>query len=170
MKVNPDGSETEIEITKTQWMNDGFKGWINSRSPKVDNYALSAGTYYIKVLVYSNNSTVRESLDVNAIVSCSAGLMYANRPVVSTPTLDVEITTEKSIAVYPVPTKGEVNIVAKENMTSIELYDSAGRILQKRILSLPSKNLKFDVHGNRGIYYLKIKTDKKVVTQKIIKE
>ena len=170
VKVNPDGSEEEVEITKTQWMNDGFKGWINSRSPKVDNYALSAGTYYIKVLVYSNNSTVRESLDVNAIISCSAGLMYANRPVVETPTLDAEITTERSIAIYPIPTKGEVNIAAKENMTSIELYDSSGRILQKQIVSLPSKNLKFDINGNRGIYYLKIKTDTKVVTQKIIKE
>jgi hypothetical protein len=41
VKVNPDGSETETEITKTQWMNDGFKGWLNNRSPKVNNYSLS---------------------------------------------------------------------------------------------------------------------------------
>lgn len=170
VKVNPDGSEEEIEMTKTQWMNDGFKGWINSRSPKVDNYALSSGTYYIKVLVYSNNSTVRESLDVNAIVSCSAGLMNANKLVVSTPTLDSGTSTEKSIAIYPVPTRGEINISADENIRSIELYDSAGRILQKQVISLPSKNLKFDISGNLGIYYLKIKTDKKMVTQKIIKE
>ncbi|KFC23442.1 DUF7619 domain-containing protein [Epilithonimonas lactis] len=170
VKVNPDGSEEETEITKTQWMNDGFKGWINSRSPKVDNYALSAGTYYIKVLVYSNNSTVRESLDVNAIVSCSAGLMYENKAVVSTPTLDTGISTEKSIVVYPVPTRGEVSISAQENIRSIELYDPSGRILQKQILNVPSKNSKLEINGNRGIYYLKIKTDQKMVTQKIIKE
>lgn len=170
VKVNPDGSEDEVEITKTQWMNDGFKGWVNSRSPKVDNYALSSGTYYIKVLVYSNNSTVRESLDVNAIVSSSAGLMYANKLMVKAPTLDSDISKENALQIYPIPTKGEVHISAQENIRLIELYDSAGRILQKQILSLPSKNTKFDINGNRGIYYLKIKTDKKVVTQKVIKE
>ncbi|TDX84850.1 DUF7619 domain-containing protein [Epilithonimonas xixisoli] len=170
VKINPDGSEDEIEITKTQWLSDGFKGWVNSRSPKVDNYSLPAGRYYIKVLVFSNNSTVRQSLDVNAIVSCSAGLIFANKKSNVPPTLGNEDLKSNEISVYPIPTKGEVNVVAKENLKSIELYDSAGRILQNQILSLPSKNVKFNINANQGVYYLKIKTENKVITRKVIKE
>ncbi|WP_165570232.1 PKD domain-containing protein [Chryseobacterium sp. FH1] len=170
IKVNPDGSEDEIQITKTQWMNDGFKGWLNSRSPKVDNYSLSAGRYYIKVLVYSNNSTVRQSLDVNAIVSCSAGLIFANKKSNVAPTLGNEDLRSNEISVYPIPTDGEVNVTSKENLRSIELYDSAGRILQNQILSLPSKNIKFNINGNNGVYYLKIKTENNVITRKVIKK
>lgn len=170
VKINPDGSEDEIEITKTQWLSDGFKGWVNSRSPKVDNYSLSAGRYYIKVLVFSNNSSVRQSLDVNAIVSCSAGLIFANKKSNVAPTLGNEDLKSNEISVYPIPTKGEVNVVAKENLKSIELYDSAGRILQNQILSLPAKNVKFNINANQGVYYLKIKTENKVITRKVIKE
>ena len=170
VKINPDGSEDEIEITKTQWLSDGFKGWVNSRSPKVDNYSLSAGRYYIKVLVFSNNSSVRQSLDVNAIVSCSAGLIFANKKSNVTPTLGNEDLKSNEISVYPIPTKGEVNVVAKENLKSIELYDSVGRILQNQILSLPAKNVKFNINANQGVYYLKIKTENKVITRKVIKE
>ena len=74
------------------------------------------------------------------------------------------------ISVYPIPTKGEVNVVAKENLKSIELYDSVGRILQNQILSLPAKNVKFNINANQGVYYLKIKTENKVITRKVIKE
>lgn len=170
VKINPDGSEEETEITRTQWMNGGFKGWVNSRSPKVDNYNLSAGRYYIKVLVYSNNSTVRQSLDVNAIVSCSAGLIFANKKSNVAPTLGNQDLKSNEVSVYPIPTKGEINVMARENIKSIELYDSAGRILQNQILSLPSKSIKFNINASKGIYYLKIKTENNVMTRKIIKE
>lgn len=170
VKVNPDGSEDEIEITKTQWMGDGAKGWLNSRSPKVENYSLSAGRYYIKVLVFSNNSSVRQSLDVNAVVYCSSGLIYANKKTVSSPTLGNEDLKLNEVTVYPIPTKGEVSILAKENVKSIALYDAAGRVLQTQILSLPSKNLKFNINAGKGIYYLKIRTDSKEITRKVIKE
>lgn len=169
VKVNPDGSEDEIEITRTQWMSDGFKGWVNSRSPKVDNYSLSAGRYYIKVLVFSNNSTVRQSLDVNAIVSSSTGLMYSNKLVYKSPTLDAQNSKDSEITIYPIPTKGLINIISQEKINTIEVYDVAGRIIQKQIYTLPSKELKININAPKGIYYLKIKTSKKTSLKKIIK-
>jgi len=170
VKINPDGSEDEIEITKTQWMSDGFKGWVNSRSPKVDNLGLSPGRYYIKVLVFSNNSTVRQSLDVNAIVSCSTGLMYSNKLVFKSPTLDVDNSKSSEIKIYPIPTKGLINIISQEKINTVEVYDSAGRIIQKQIYSMPSKESKININVPKGIYYLKIKTSRETSFKKIIKE
>lgn len=170
VKVNPDGSEDEIEITKTQFMSDGAKGWLNSRSPKVDNYALSAGRYYIKVLVYSNNPNVRQSLDVNALVSCSAGLIYRQKMAPSTPTLGTDQVKVEQVKVYPIPTKGDLNIAANEPITNVEVYDAAGRIVQKQVFDNKSKNVKLNIHSTKGVYYLKIKTTKAIITQKIIKE
>ncbi|UQB67672.1 T9SS type A sorting domain-containing protein [Epilithonimonas zeae] len=170
VKVNPDGSETETEITKTQWMNDGFKGWLNSRSPKVDNYSLSPGRYYIKVFLYSNNNMVRQSIDVNAIVSCSEGLIFANKMVQKEPTLDVENSKNLEVQVYPIPTKGLINIISDEKINAVEVYDAAGRIIQKQIHSAASKESKVNISASKGIYYLKIKTNKGDSIKKIIKE
>ena len=170
VKVNPDGSETETEITKTQWMNDGFKGWLNSRSPKVDNYSLSPGTYYIKVFLYSNNNLLRQSIDVNAIVSCSEGLMFASKMVQKQPTLDVDHLKDSDIKVYPIPSKGLINIISDEKVNTIEVYDSAGRIVQKQTHSSPSKESKININSSKGIYYLKIKTNSRISVKKIIKE
>jgi len=170
VKVNPDGSETETEITKTQWMNDGFKGWLNSRSPKVDNYSLSPGTYYIKVFLYSNNNLLRQSIDVNAIVSCSEGLMFSNKMTQKQPTLDIDNFKDSDIKVYPIPSKGLINIISDEKINTIEVYDSAGRIVQKQMHSSPSKESKININSPKGIYYLKIKTNSRISVKKIIKE
>ncbi len=169
VKINPDGSETETEITKTQWLSDGFKGWLNSRSPKVDNYALSPGTYYIKVLVYSNNSTVRESLDVNAIVTSSTGLMNANKLVPPTITLQTQDMAKQKLRIYPVPTHGELNIDSDSEILSVEVHDAVGRILEKKHFA-PSKSVKLTVNGGKGLYFLRIMMKQGAVNQKIIKE
>lgn len=170
VKVNADGSEEETEITKTQWMSDGFKGWLNSRSPRVTDYALLPGRYYIKVLVYSNNNLVRESLDVNAVVSCTAGLINGNKKAPTSPTLGTESIKMKDIVIYPIPTKGDITILANDIIKAVEVYDTAGRITQKNRFDSTSKKEKISITGTKGVYYLKVKTAKEEITQKIIKE
>lgn len=71
VRENEDGTETETEITKTTWMNDGAKGWVNSRSPLVDKMSIPSGTYHIKVKLYTSNSSVQQAIDVNAFVDYS---------------------------------------------------------------------------------------------------
>ena len=170
VKVNPDGSEDETEITRTQFLGDGAKGWLNSRSPQVDNYALLPGRYYIKVLVYSSNGLVRQSMDVNAVVSCSAGLMYINKKAAEAPTLGTNDSKTDKLKIYPIPTRDEINLIANDYISNVEVYDSAGRIVQKQIFDDKSKSVKMNIRSPRGVYYLKIKTTKEIITQKIIKE
>ncbi|BEV03959.1 T9SS type A sorting domain-containing protein [Chryseobacterium gambrini] len=77
---------TEELITQTAWMSDGAKGWLNSRSPEVLNKPLSAGTYIIKVKLYTNNGGVTNALNVYGLISytpqsCTSPVPEVNSPV-----------------------------------------------------------------------------------------
>ena len=80
---------TEEEITRTAWMSDGAKGWLNSRSPEVYNKVLVPGaTYKIKVRVYTNNGNVTNALNVHGLVTytpqaCSTPVPLVDSPVVT---------------------------------------------------------------------------------------
>ncbi len=78
VKINSNNTTTATQITATTWMSDGAKGWLNSRSPEVVNYPIAPGTYYINVQLYTNNGSVRGSVDVNANVQYGAGLKSSN--------------------------------------------------------------------------------------------
>ena len=74
----------EEEITRTTWMSDGAKGWLNSRSPEVYNKTLVPGaTYMIKVRVYTNNSTVSNALNVQGLVSYTPQACITSEPTVN---------------------------------------------------------------------------------------
>lgn len=70
VKENTNSTETETLLTQTTWMNDGAKGWFNSRSPLAEA-ELKPGTYHIKVKVYVNSSRARQSLNVASKVYIS---------------------------------------------------------------------------------------------------
>ena len=70
VKINEDETETDVaEISRTLWLNDGAKGWLNSRSSGVEDYNLSPGKYYIRARVYTNNGNLRDAVSVNGYVS-----------------------------------------------------------------------------------------------------
>lgn len=172
VKINLDGTETETLITKTQWLNDGFKGWLNSRSPKVENYGLSAGKYYIKIVSFSNNNSVRQALDVNTMITCSTGLLFiTNKNIERSSNMDFEVDEKNSeVQIYPIPTKDHINILAEEGIIAFELYDSVGKLVQKQFYDSSAKKVQFNLLHPKGIYYLKIKTAKGTLERKIIKE
>lgn len=179
VKINPDGTEADTEITRTSWMRDGAKGWLNSRSPLVENYTLSPGKYYIKVVVFSNNNSVRNAIDVNAIITCSEGILYpsnkiAQKKLASNTQKVIEENTSldlnSKVNVYPNPTKEAVNISSKDNIEGIEIYDSMGRLIQTQKNASTLKDFKIDIKGPNGAYILKIKTAKGIILKKIIKQ
>jgi hypothetical protein len=92
VKKNTDGTETETQISATSSLSDGAKGWLNSRSPIVSNYALSSGNYYIKVKLYSVNN-VRPSIDVNANVAYTPQSCSTSAPAVISPVAYCQNTT-----------------------------------------------------------------------------
>ena len=79
-----------------------------------------------------------------------------------------DLIPENSIQVYPNPTKGKVYIktVTNSEMLTISIYSAMG----KRLLAINNQK-EIDISMlPLGIYFLKVETDGKVITKKIIKE
>ena len=74
------------------------------------------------------------------------------------------------ITVYPNPTTGELRIENGElRINNVEIYDVYGRKLNISQFSILNSQLKTDIsHLPSGIYFLRIETDKGIVTKKVI--
>lgn len=79
-----------------------------------------------------------------------------------------EISAENLISVYPTKTKDIVNILIPKEGKSIDIFDMSG----KSVLKTTAKNFQtIDVSKlPKGVYILNIKTEKGLVSKKIIKE
>ncbi|TDW48761.1 putative secreted protein (Por secretion system target) [Flavobacterium sp. 270] len=76
---------------------------------------------------------------------------------------------DKSMALYPNPTKGNVNINCDSAIKTIELFDVQGRILQTVIEDSNSAQLDISNKSN-GLYFIRITTDAGSKVEKLIKE
>ncbi|HLW31794.1 MAG TPA: ELWxxDGT repeat protein [Aequorivita sp.] len=82
---------------------------------------------------------------------------------------EVQNSSIENIKIYPNPTNGHFTILSKNslNIDAIDIFDFSG----KKIFSqIPNKNLvNLDItQFSKGLYIIKIKTHKSVVTQKIL--
>ncbi|UFH33186.1 tetratricopeptide repeat protein [Chryseobacterium sp. C-71] len=81
----------------------------------------------------------------------------------------VEAKIDNSIAIFPIPTNGEVNINADSKISSIEVYDIQGRIIQKQI-GINNQSTKLTIHSNSsGVFLFKVNTEKGILIKKVIK-
>lgn len=72
------------------------------------------------------------------------------------------------VNVYPNPTTGIVNLVSGKNIDNVNVYDVSGRLV-KTVNKISSDKSVLDLSSlASGTYILKIQTDKKVVTKKVI--
>jgi uncharacterized repeat protein (TIGR01451 family) len=75
----------------------------------------------------------------------------------------------KSVSVFPNPVKDKLHITAKDNITSVQLYDIQGRLIETVLAN--DTTLIFDLDKNTaGVYFVKIATDSGMKVEKIIKE
>jgi Leucine-rich repeat (LRR) protein len=76
---------------------------------------------------------------------------------------------DKTVSVYPNPVKDAVHVSAKDNITSIQLFDVQGRLIETVLEN--DREVNFDLGKNTsGVYFLKIYTKKGVTVAKLIKE
>ncbi|MEN8787808.1 MAG: T9SS type A sorting domain-containing protein, partial [Flavobacteriales bacterium] len=69
------------------------------------------------------------------------------------------------ISIFPNPTNGIVNVSSKNEIEEIELYDMAGKRLNK-----VQKVNSIDISAfENGVYVLKVKQNGSVTTKKIVK-
>jgi len=71
--------------------------------------------------------------------------------------------------IYPNPTNGTINLSANMEVSEYALYDSYGRLQDKRFVK-DTKKLILDISGySKGIYILNVKYGTKIITKKIVK-
>ncbi|MBL0013735.1 MAG: T9SS type A sorting domain-containing protein [Flavobacterium sp.] len=79
------------------------------------------------------------------------------------------ILSKELITFFPNPTKDIVHITSKGNITSVQLVDVQGRVLET--MTANDEAIDFDLsQKNSGVYFVKIYTVKGVKVEKIIKE
>lgn len=97
-------------------------------------------------------NTVMNTL-IDIIPSCIVGI-------------NEQLNTKDQIIIYPNPTNKYLNINSASTIKQIEIIDITGRIVLSN-----KKDKKIDVNSlNSGIYFIKVYSDNKTFSQKIIKE
>jgi hypothetical protein len=137
------------------------------------NINLHSGGHGNILLKIRSNSTLVEG----SSVSKRANIYFDyNFPVETLPANTVfrslnnpDVPRDISIAVYPNPTKGIININCKNTIKSIELYDVQGRALQTNLVNANQSNVDISNQSN-GIYFLRIISDKGMKVEKIVRE
>ena len=77
--------------------------------------------------------------------------------------------TDASIAIYPNPTSGVLNITASTNIQTVQLFDVQGRLLQTAVRDEPTVSI--DISGKQsGIYFVKVISAEGIAIQKIVKQ
>ncbi len=78
-------------------------------------------------------------------------------------------TKDNSVTLYPNPSKDIVNITVNTAITSVQLYDVQGRLLQTK--EVKGFNTQLDISAQpSGLYFAKIKTENGTKVEKIVKE
>lgn len=76
---------------------------------------------------------------------------------------------DASVAIYPNPTNGILNITAATNIQTVQLFDVQGRLLQTAVRDEPSVTI--DLSGKQsGIYFVKVTSVNGIGIQKVVKE
>jgi hypothetical protein len=76
---------------------------------------------------------------------------------------------DASISVYPNPTNGIVTVTCNNSIKSIELYDVQGRLLQTNLVNENETTIDVSTKA-KGVYFLKILSDKGMKVEKIVRE
>ncbi len=84
-------------------------------------------------------------------------------------TLSICFEVDDSVSVYPNPAVNEVAITADNKIKSIQLYDAQGRIILTRLMDDLESKIELSSYS-KGIYFIKITTEKGAQVQKLIKE
>lgn len=79
------------------------------------------------------------------------------------------VTKDTTVKVYPNPVKDMVKVSAASVITSLQLFDLQGRVLQSQ--QYDATTVQLDLAGrSAGVYFVKVFTEKGASVQKIIKE
>lgn len=140
---------------------------------RFDDINLGAGAKgYVVYKIRSNTA-----LEVGDSVINDASIVFDyNWPIITNEAETVfaalstgNFTMDASVKIYPNPSGGLVNITASSNITSYELYDIQGRLLQSGTVN--DTTAKFDISQRAtGMYFVKVNTETGIKVEKVIRK
>ena len=182
VKVDIDG--TKYDINTLQMLNTSHPSYTRINGNKVEfifegiNLEAAGGNPPVgghgNVLFKIKS---KNTLSTGDTVAKRANIFFDyNAPIIT----NLEVTTfqalnnsifeiDDSVAVFPNPTNGTININSTFNIKTIELYDIQGRILETVLENTNTTTLDISSRQN-GIYFLKINTKNGSKVEKIVKE
>lgn len=94
------------------------------------------------------------------------GILNFNKSLTSATLATAENSLDNSLKIHPNPVKSTFTITTSEKIVSVELYDVLGRKVQT-LANTVTNNIE---KAGKGVYFVKVKTDKKEYIEKIIKQ
>lgn len=175
LNINP----AQYDAQSLQLLNTSHEASVRMNGQNVDfifqNIQLESGGHGNILLKMKTKS----SLQVGDMVAKKADIYFDyNFPIITNQAETlfqalsvVNPVLDNLISVYPNPVKDVVNITIKENSTikTIELYDIQGRLLQTQLVNDVHSELNVSSRA-KGMYFIKINTDKGSKVEKLVKE
>ncbi|NOQ28469.1 MAG: T9SS type A sorting domain-containing protein, partial [Bacteroidales bacterium] len=158
------GWDKTIEINDTVILNAGenFEAYYwnteeISQTILVDS-SYGVGSYTFNVLVTDENDCT-ETDNITITISDVTDISFNDD-------------LEGVIKLYPNPTSGTINIDLTENNEQIEIsiFDVTGKILLHKEINSNESSFAVEISGESGVYFIKLSSNLKSKTYKIIKE
>ena len=119
----------------------------------------------------------RSNLMANDVVTNNANIYFDYNTPVQTNNANTTFATlsalkfdlDNSVVLYPNPSKDVITITADTAITSVQLYDVQGRLLQVKVGN--ETNIQLDISAQPiGLYFVKIITENGAKVEKLVKE
>lgn len=132
-----------------------------------DNNIMLGGFINQQLFTATNDNVATIS---NASGSAKSDFFFAKLASSACSTMSVEETAaEAGLQFYPNPVTDVLHIKSKNKLESFEIYSSVGQALQRG--GLENTNAQITMSSlPTGVYYVKVKTEKAVVTEKVVKK
>lgn len=138
-------------------------------NPTIYNHSLVSTIESNNFTSYLTNLNPGETYYLRAYAKNSAGLQYGNELNFTTNSLIINNIKDNALIIYPIPATNKLNIVSKNRILSVRITSLSGKtILTKKLNTQPIVLNISDLDA--GVYFIEIKTLKKSIVKKFVKE
>ena len=139
------------------------------------NYRVAGADSWNTVSTSSNPHTLtglsaNTSYEVQVIAHCTNGVTSDPSATITLMTVGInDYTLDNTVTVYPNPTTGMIQIQNSESrMENVEVYDAYGKLLNTMIVNDHTANLDLSGYA-KGTYFVRVTTERGVVTKRVVK-
>ena len=147
-------------LSFTNAMNEG--SWANITSTPIDLSASESTT--ISVLV--DGSEMETGIYYDTIVVTSYEI-FKIPVMLDFSVIGIDDVMESSLAIYPNPSNGVINILSDKQIESIAIYNAAGKMVYEQKVNLETDITLYNIL-KQGVYFVRVSTTENVQTQKLI--